>query len=218
MTRSESLQEKIQEYREDPDPVEMWDELAVLRGVLQEWLSDMDAVTEENVGVLLDLQNAIRRTLEGYDEATTDFGTYRVAHIRDEEGVLRGLWLMHNVLQEEWEEAAPEEAAPEVGERVGVQYHGKRSGEDYDYHMWVAKVDRKANAGENAPQAAGKEDTAATENENAATAGGDRAPKDSSPDFPGDELFGEPAGGSSGGTESTSGESTLEDPNGGLPY
>ena len=154
-------------------------------------------------------------TLEGYDQATTDFGTYRVAHIRDEEGVLRGLWLMHNVLQDEWEEAAPE-----VGERVGVQYHGKRSGENYDYHMWAAKVDRKANAGNEAAgeDAPAEEGTATTEDENAATAGGDRAPKDSSPDFPGDELFGEPAGGSSGGTESTSGESTLEDPNGGLPY
>ncbi|MCS4185214.1 hypothetical protein [Salinibacter ruber] len=153
-------------------------------------------------------------TLEGYDQATTDFGTYRVAHIRDEEGVLRGLWLMHNVLQDEWEEAAPE-----VGERVGVQYHGKRSGENYDYHMWAAKVDRKANAGdeaagEDAPQTSDEEGRATTEDENAATAGGDRAPKDSRPDFPGDELFGEPAAES----ETDGGESTLDDPNGGLPY
>lgn len=144
-------------------------------------------------------------TLEGYDQATTDFGTYRVAHIRDEEGVLRGLWLMHNVLQDEWEEAAPE-----IGERVGVQYHGKRSGENYDYHMWAAKVERS----EDAPQASAKEGTAATEDENAATAGGDRAPKESGPDPPGDELFGEPAAES----ETDGGESTLEDPNGGLPY
>ncbi|MCS4054103.1 hypothetical protein [Salinibacter ruber] len=151
-------------------------------------------------------------TLEGYDQATTDFGTYRVAHIRDEEGVLRALWLMHSVLQDEWDEATPE-----VGERVGVQYHGKRSGESYDYHMWAAKVDRSEGATDES-DTPDEEDTAATENEPAATAGGDWAPKDSSPDFPGDELFGEPAGGSSGGTESTSGESTLEDPNGGLPY
>jgi hypothetical protein len=40
-------------------------------------------------------------TLEGYDEATTDFGTYTVAHVRDEDGVLRALWLMHSVLKEE---------------------------------------------------------------------------------------------------------------------
>jgi hypothetical protein len=70
-TRSESLQEKIQEYREDPDPAEMWDELAVLRGVLQEWLSDMDGVTEDDVGVLLDLQNAIRRTLDSINKIQT---------------------------------------------------------------------------------------------------------------------------------------------------
>ena len=141
-------------------------------------------------------------TLEGYDEATTDFGTYRVAHIRDEDGVLRALWLMHSVLQDEWDEAAPE-----IGERVGVQYHGKRSGENYDYHMWAAKVDRT-------DEAAGEEGTATTEDENAATAGGDRAPKDSRPDFPGDELFGEPAAES----ETDGGESTLDDPNGRLPY
>ncbi|MCS4198177.1 hypothetical protein [Salinibacter ruber] len=141
-------------------------------------------------------------TLEGYDEATTDFGTYRVAHIRDEDGVLRALWLMHSVLQDEWDEAAPE-----IGERVGVQYHGKRSGENYDYHMWAAKVDRT-------DEAAGEEGTATTKSENAATAGGDRAPKESGPDFPGDELFEEPAAES----ETGGGESTLDDPNGGLPF
>ncbi|MCS4198190.1 hypothetical protein [Salinibacter ruber] len=65
------MQEKIQEYREDPDPAEMWDELAVLRGVLQEWLSDMDGVTEDDVGVLLDLQNAIRRTLDSINKIQT---------------------------------------------------------------------------------------------------------------------------------------------------
>jgi len=76
-------------------------------------------------------------TLEGYDEATTDFGEYRVAHVRDEEGVLRGLWLMHSVLKDEWDEADPGR-----GERVGVQYLGQRSGDTYDYHMWTVKVDR----------------------------------------------------------------------------
>jgi BMFP domain-containing protein YqiC len=49
----------------------MWDELAVLRAVLQEWLSDMDAVTEENVSVLLDLQNSIRRTLDSINKIQT---------------------------------------------------------------------------------------------------------------------------------------------------
>ncbi len=74
-------------------------------------------------------------TLEGYDQATTDFGTYRVAHIRDEEGALRGLWLMQNVLQEEWEEAASE-----VEERMGVQYHRKRSREKESQGRSAASV------------------------------------------------------------------------------
>jgi len=76
-------------------------------------------------------------TLTGYDEAETDFGTYTVAHIRDEEGVLRGLWLMHSVLQDEWKEAGPE-----VGELVSVQYLGK-PGENFDYHVRGVK-DRSA--------------------------------------------------------------------------
>ena len=69
--RSESLQEKIQEYREDANPSEMWEELALLRAVLQEWLSDMDTVTKDNVSVLLDLQNSIRRTLDSIDKIQT---------------------------------------------------------------------------------------------------------------------------------------------------
>lgn len=66
--RSESLQRKIQEYRKDPNPSEMWEELALLRAVLQEWLTDMDEVTEESVSVLLDLQNSIRRTLDSINK------------------------------------------------------------------------------------------------------------------------------------------------------
>ena len=147
-------------------------------------------------------------TLTGYDEAETDFGTYTVAHIRDEEGVLRGLWLMHSVLQDEWAEADPGR-----GERVGVQYLGKRSGSDFDYHMWTVKVDR--------PQSGAERDS-------------DRPPQESdsggAPEFGGDELYGKPQGepattqgatetaGEDAGGESTAGESTLDDPNGGLPF
>lgn len=69
--RSESLQRKIQEYRDAPNPTEMWEELALLRAVLQEWLTDMDTVTEENVSVLLDLQNSIRRTLDSINKIRT---------------------------------------------------------------------------------------------------------------------------------------------------
>ena len=156
-------------------------------------------------------------TLEGYDEATTDFGTYTVAHIRDEEGVLRGLWLMHSVLQDEWKEAAPE-----VGERVGVQYLGQRSGADFDYHMWTVKVDRSETAEDEAPQESD-------------TAGADRQPQKRSAehesgagDFDGSELYGEPAldtesreeapQESSGSAGDPEGESTLDDPNGELPF
>ena len=69
--RSEDLQEKIEEYRADDRPSEMWEELALLRAVLQQWLSDMDAVTEDNVSVLLDLQDSIRRTLDSINKIQT---------------------------------------------------------------------------------------------------------------------------------------------------
>lgn len=69
--QSESLQEKIRKYREDPKPVEMWEELALLRAVLQEWLDDLDTVDEDTVGVILDLQNSIRRTLNTINKIRT---------------------------------------------------------------------------------------------------------------------------------------------------
>jgi len=153
-------------------------------------------------------------TLTGYDEAETDFGTYTVAHIRDEEGVLRGLWLMHSVLQDEWAEADPGR-----GERVGVQYLGKRSGSDYDYHMWTVKVDR--------PQSGAERDSDGTSQEQSAAGNArdsDRPPRESdsgsAPEFDGDEPYGKPQGElvTKNTGEDAGGESTLNDPNGGLPF
>lgn len=154
--------------------------------------------------------------LEGYDTAATDYGEYRVAHVRNEEGVLKGLWLMHSVLQDEWKEAGPE-----VGERVGAMYHGKRTGENFDYHMWTVKVDRSTT----------KEDRSETEEKSQVAAGSDRPPHETSakrkseaggsaPEFEGDELFGDPALDSeeTDGAGEASGESTIDDPNGGLPF
>ena len=60
--RRESLQEKIQAYRE---------ELALLRALLQEWLSELEAVDKDTVGVILDLQGSIRRTLDTINKIRT---------------------------------------------------------------------------------------------------------------------------------------------------
>lgn len=76
-------------------------------------------------------------TLEGYDEGDTKYGAVPVAHIRDENGVLNALWFYHDVLKKEWKQASPN-----VEDRVGVQYLGKRRGENHDYYMWTVKVDR----------------------------------------------------------------------------
>jgi len=118
--------------------------------------------------------DALIGTLEGYDEATTDFGTYTVAHIRNEDGVLKGVWLMHSVLQDEWEEAAPEK-----GDRVGAMYHGKRSGDSYDYHMWSVKVDRSEAAGSGGADSPKAKANAAADREPQAPGGNDRARGDS---------------------------------------
>jgi len=69
--RREDLQEKIEEYREDPKPAEMWEELALLRAVLQEWLSNLESVDEDAVGVIIDLQSSIRRTLDTINKIQT---------------------------------------------------------------------------------------------------------------------------------------------------
>lgn len=62
--RRESLQEKLEQYRSEDDPSEMWEELALLRALLQNWLSDVDELDEDAISVILDLQNSIRRTLD----------------------------------------------------------------------------------------------------------------------------------------------------------
>lgn len=69
--RRESLQKKIREYREESNPAELWEELALLRALLQEWLSDLETVDEDSVGVILDLQDSIRRTLDTINKIQT---------------------------------------------------------------------------------------------------------------------------------------------------
>jgi len=153
--------------------------------------------------------DALIGRLEGYDEATTDFGTYTVAHIRDEDGVLKGLWLMHSVLQDEWGEAAPD-GAPQIGDRVGAMYHGQRSGDTYDYHMWTVKVERTDAPDEDRSPA--EDDTAADE--------GDPAPQsrsaapESGGEFDRGDLFGAPAEPAADGSNGP----TLDDPNSELPF
>lgn len=90
--------------------------------------------------------DALIGTLEKVEEAPTEFGTYEVAHIRNEDGVLKGLWLMHTVLQNEWTEADPQ-----PGDRIGALYHGQRAGQDYDYHMWSVEVERAGETSEDRP-------------------------------------------------------------------
>jgi hypothetical protein len=120
---------------------------------------------------------------------------------------------MHSVLQDEWAEADPGR-----GERVGVQYLGKRSGENYDYHVWTVKVDRP----EATPQeqsAMGGSDRPPQESERDPKSRAEGGAKETAPGFDGSDLYGEPASKQSGAgtSEDAGGESTIGDPNGGLP-
>jgi hypothetical protein len=69
--RKESLQEKLQQYREEDNPAELWEELALLRAVLQEWLGEVEEIDPDTVSVILDLQNSIRRTLDTINKIQT---------------------------------------------------------------------------------------------------------------------------------------------------
>jgi hypothetical protein len=67
----EGLEDKIWQYREEENPAEQWDELALLRALLQEWLDDLGTLDEDAVSVILDLQREIRRTLDTINKIQT---------------------------------------------------------------------------------------------------------------------------------------------------
>ncbi len=67
----DGLEEKIRQYREDENPAGQWDELALLRALLQEWLDDLGTLDEDAVSVILDLQREIRRTLDTINKIQT---------------------------------------------------------------------------------------------------------------------------------------------------
>jgi hypothetical protein len=97
-------------------------------------------------------------TFEKMDTGSTKYGESRVAHIRDEDGKLWGVWLFHSVLQDQWEQAEPT-----PGDRVGILYLGKRAGSDYDYHHYDVEVERRDEepepAVERVPSPGGEEST-----------------------------------------------------------
>jgi hypothetical protein len=77
-------------------------------------------------------------TFEKMAEGTTSYGTYPIAHIRDESGQLRAVWFFHAVLKDQWEQAEPE-----PGDQVGIIYKGQREGSDFRYHAYGVEVERQ---------------------------------------------------------------------------
>ena len=81
---------------------------------------------------------------------------------------------------------------------MGALYYGKRAGDNYDYHMWSVRVDT----------AAGEATTEATSEAAGNGPDSDRPPQ---------ETSAKQSGGKSR-SEAEAGESTLDDPNGSLPF
>ena len=70
-----------------------------------------------------------------YSSGTTDYGTYPIAVISDEESQeLWSVWLVHTVLRDEFRKQRPK-----VGERVGVK---RLPDADKGYKRYVLRVDR----------------------------------------------------------------------------
>jgi len=79
----------------------------------------------------------ITGTLEGTSNVETRYGEQLVSHIRDDDGHLWAVWHSHKVFREQWAEAAPH-----VGDRVGICWHGMREGKEYAYHVYAVAVER----------------------------------------------------------------------------
>ena len=77
-------------------------------------------------------------TFEKMAEGTTSYGTYPIAHIREEGGQLRAVWFFHAVLRDQWDAAGPE-----PGDEVGIIYKGQRDGRDFTYHAYGVEVERR---------------------------------------------------------------------------
>lgn len=70
-----------------------------------------------------------------YDSGHTEYGEYPIAVLRDKStGEERGVWLMHTVLRDEFEEKRPK-----PGERVGIK---RLPDADKGYKRYAVRVDR----------------------------------------------------------------------------
>lgn len=69
--KRKSLQKKIRKFREEENPAQMWEELAVLRALLQDWISELETVDGDSVSVVVDLVNALRKCLNTINQIRT---------------------------------------------------------------------------------------------------------------------------------------------------
>jgi hypothetical protein len=74
-------------------------------------------------------------TIEKYDRASTSYGTYNIAVLRDEQGALHSVWLMHAVLLDEFRKLRPR-----PGERLGIK---RLEDAERGYRRYAVRVDRE---------------------------------------------------------------------------
>lgn len=74
--------------------------------------------------------------VQRYSSGSTDYGTYPICILLDEEtGEERGVWLLHTVLRDEFEEKRPK-----PGERVGIK---RLPDAEKGYKRYAVRVDRE---------------------------------------------------------------------------
>ena len=97
----------------------------------ESWRPDKPELEHPNpiIGVLL-------RIVDGPDRG---YGPTKIAELRDVDGRDWAVWLLGQVLQEEFERQQP---AP--GELVAVYFDGRRQGRDAEYRSYRLVVDRQA--------------------------------------------------------------------------
>lgn len=62
--KKERVQDKLQQYRDDPDRGELWEELALQRALLQDFLDSAGNLDEEQAKTAFQFTESISRTLD----------------------------------------------------------------------------------------------------------------------------------------------------------
>jgi hypothetical protein len=77
-------------------------------------------------------------TVVDLDERTGEFGTYPIVTVRTDEGSELAFHAFHTVAKNELAKQRPQ-----VGEKIGIAYHGKPAGKTYEAYRIIVQRDEK---------------------------------------------------------------------------